>query len=179
MSTVRSLPYRGVSLMETPPQTEPSLNRDPRGSQPDRKWHHTESPPPLWTEWHTGVKTLPCPKLRLWAVEMWPLTAVDLALQWLCFTLLSAQFDHNSNSKNGYMLVRHIWDEDFRLYDVSHMIKLNLVLCRHICAMGQVPRWHRYSRLILKWTMPPLIGLLSHDMFSVYLWCYTSSTFWF
>ena len=25
-------------------------------------------PPPLWTEWHTGVKTLPCPKLRLRAV---------------------------------------------------------------------------------------------------------------
>ena len=24
--------------------------------------------PPLWTEWHTGVKTLPCPKLRLRAV---------------------------------------------------------------------------------------------------------------
>ena len=23
---------------------------------------------PLWTEWHTGVKTLPCPKLHLWAV---------------------------------------------------------------------------------------------------------------
>ena len=23
---------------------------------------------PLWTEWQTGVKTLPCPKLRLWAV---------------------------------------------------------------------------------------------------------------
>ena len=26
------------------------------------------SPPP-WTEWHTGVKTLPCPKLHLWAVK--------------------------------------------------------------------------------------------------------------
>ena len=25
---------------------------------------------PLWTEWQTGVKTLPCPKLRLWAVKI-------------------------------------------------------------------------------------------------------------
>ena len=24
--------------------------------------------PPLWTEWETGKKILPCPKLRLWAV---------------------------------------------------------------------------------------------------------------
>ena len=24
-----------------------------------------QTPLPLWTEWHTGVKTLPCPKLRL------------------------------------------------------------------------------------------------------------------
>ena len=27
-------------------------------------------PLPLWTEWQTDVKTLPCPKLRLWAVIM-------------------------------------------------------------------------------------------------------------
>ena len=27
-----------------------------------------EATPPLWTEWHTGVKTLSCPKLRLRAV---------------------------------------------------------------------------------------------------------------
>ena len=26
-------------------------------------------PPPLWTEWHTRVKILPCPKLRLRAVK--------------------------------------------------------------------------------------------------------------
>ena len=28
------------------------------------------NPPPSWTEWNTGVKTLPCPKLRLQAVKM-------------------------------------------------------------------------------------------------------------
>ena len=27
-------------------------------------------PAPLWTEWHTGVKTLPCPKLPLRAVKI-------------------------------------------------------------------------------------------------------------
>ena len=27
-------------------------------------------PPPLWTEWHTLVKILPCPKLRLRAVKI-------------------------------------------------------------------------------------------------------------
>ena len=28
-----------------------------------------EATTPLWTEWHTGVKTLPCPKLHLHAVK--------------------------------------------------------------------------------------------------------------
>ena len=28
-------------------------------------------PPSLWTESQTGVKILPCPKLRLWAVNIW------------------------------------------------------------------------------------------------------------
>ena len=27
--------------------------------------------PPLWTEWHTLMKILPCPKLRLWVVIIW------------------------------------------------------------------------------------------------------------
>ena len=27
------------------------------------------APPPLWTEWQTGVKTLPCPKLHLWVAS--------------------------------------------------------------------------------------------------------------
>ena len=30
----------------------------------------TEADPPLWTEWQTGVKLLPCPKLRLRAVTI-------------------------------------------------------------------------------------------------------------
>ena len=30
-----------------------------------------QTPLPLWTEWHTGLKTLPCPKLRLRAVIRW------------------------------------------------------------------------------------------------------------
>ena len=29
-----------------------------------------QTPPPLWTEWHTGVKTLPCPQLRLRAIKI-------------------------------------------------------------------------------------------------------------
>ena len=48
-------------------------NRDPqkehRTRQPDRMWHHTETPPPLLrTEWHMLLKILPCPKHRLRAV---------------------------------------------------------------------------------------------------------------
>ena len=31
--------------------------------------HAGKLTPPRWTEWHTGVKTLPCPKLRLRAVK--------------------------------------------------------------------------------------------------------------
>ena len=40
------------------------------------------TPPPLWTEWQTGVKILPCPKLRLRAVKTtqpcWPLQREQL-----------------------------------------------------------------------------------------------------
>ena len=35
-----------------------------RGVLHPRGW----AEPPFWTEWQTGVKTLPCPRLRLWAV---------------------------------------------------------------------------------------------------------------
>ena len=34
------------------------------GGYPSMHWGR----PPLWTEWQTGAKILPCPKLRLWAV---------------------------------------------------------------------------------------------------------------
>ena len=80
MCTTRSLPYggslsRGVSLIETPLDRDP-LDRDPLDRDPldrDRKWHHTETRSdiiqrPLLTEWYMQVKTLPCPKLRLWAI---------------------------------------------------------------------------------------------------------------
>ena len=36
----------------------------PGGSRPGH------SPLPPWTEWQTGVKILPCPKLRLWTVKI-------------------------------------------------------------------------------------------------------------
>ena len=62
-----------LSVRGTPPpewglQKEHGIRgKDPRKEhgtrQPDRKWHHTETPSPLWTD--TGVKTLPCSKLRL------------------------------------------------------------------------------------------------------------------
>ena len=35
-------------------------------------WQPCTLPPPLWTEWQTGVKILPCPKLRLREVTMLP-----------------------------------------------------------------------------------------------------------
>ena len=38
------------------------------GAVHNRKLHHNTSPPP--TDRQTGVKTLPCPKLRLRAVEV-------------------------------------------------------------------------------------------------------------
>ena len=47
-----------------PPGHRPLCTETPRQRPP---W--TETPPPLlWTEWQTGVKTLHCPKLRLWMV---------------------------------------------------------------------------------------------------------------
>ena len=45
----------------TPPREQPCM---PPQEQPCM--------PPLWTEWQTGVKILPCPKLRLRAVKTLP-----------------------------------------------------------------------------------------------------------
>ena len=39
----------------------------PQGGSASGGW---SDPPAPWKEWHTGVKTLPCPKLRLRAVNM-------------------------------------------------------------------------------------------------------------
>ena len=38
----------------------------PRGRHPP----DPEADAPLWTKWHTGVKTLPCPELRLRVVKI-------------------------------------------------------------------------------------------------------------
>ena len=44
------------------PRTPPSNHACPPAT--------TQAPPPLWTEWQTGVKILPCPKLRLRAIKI-------------------------------------------------------------------------------------------------------------
>ena len=53
---------------ETPPGQRPLLDRE----SPLDRYHPGQGPPwtetPLWTEWQTGVKALPCPRLRLRAV---------------------------------------------------------------------------------------------------------------
>ena len=64
---------RGVSLTESPRGQRTPLwtenphhqTKTPPHPQSDKEWHHREPSPP---EWNTGVKTLPCPKLRLRAV---------------------------------------------------------------------------------------------------------------
>ena len=88
----RDHPGQRPPLDKVPPPlwTETRLDRDPLYRDPlDREPPWTEiplscdlwcmrgqRPPPLWTEWHTSIKTLPCPKLRLRAVKMfkWPFT---------------------------------------------------------------------------------------------------------
>ena len=56
------------------------------GGLPDR------DPPPPWTEWQTGVKILPCPKLRLRAINMhWRtqgLLGHPLSVQFLSFSCI-------------------------------------------------------------------------------------------
>ena len=48
-------------------RVHPPTQRQTPPPLPVACWHtHT----PLWTEWQTGVKTLPCPKLRLRAVKI-------------------------------------------------------------------------------------------------------------
>ena len=76
MRTTLSLPYGG-SPWQRPPDRDPPdrdpQQRDPRQRPPghvtcDACWDR--DPPPPWTESQTGVKTLPCPKLCLRAVNI-------------------------------------------------------------------------------------------------------------
>ena len=64
-STEGLFPSGGVSLTETPPL--PGLRPQEGTWDRKREWHHTKNLPPR-TEWHTRVKTLPCPKLCLLVV---------------------------------------------------------------------------------------------------------------
>ena len=51
-----------------PPGDRPPGCRSPLDADPHAWWE--ANPLPLCTEWHTGVKTLSCPKIRLRAVKM-------------------------------------------------------------------------------------------------------------
>ena len=53
---------------ETPPSTEAKRPPPMKNMGQGRKWHHTDTP---WTEWQTGVKTLPCHKLRFRLMTNW------------------------------------------------------------------------------------------------------------
>ena len=55
----------GGSLYQAPPGTDPSRPGTPPPEQTPRT---RAPPPPPWTEWQTGAKILPCPKLRMRAV---------------------------------------------------------------------------------------------------------------
>ena len=66
-------PYRQTSCRQTPYlDADPPLDAYPPGYRPpghvtcDACWE--ANPSPLWTEWHTGVKTLPCRRLLLWTL---------------------------------------------------------------------------------------------------------------
>ena len=52
----------------TPLGPDPPLPRSMHPPGPDPPWEQAPLPP--WTEWQTGAKILPCPKLRLRAVIM-------------------------------------------------------------------------------------------------------------
>ena len=68
MRTTRSLTvslYLIVSHTRPPRSNHAHPPEQPRMPPPEQP-----RMPPLWTEWQTGVKILPCPKLRLRAVIM-------------------------------------------------------------------------------------------------------------
>ena len=71
MCTARLLTLSPSDRGGSPPGCEPPWNQTPGCSRPLVMWpvmHAGKPTTPPWTEWHTGVKTLPCPKLRLRAV---------------------------------------------------------------------------------------------------------------
>ena len=64
MRTVHSSSRPGGGLHQAPPWEQTPREQAPPESNPPPD----QAPPSLWTEWQTGVKILPCPKLRLRAV---------------------------------------------------------------------------------------------------------------
>ena len=69
-----------------PPDADPPQCRPPPGRTSMDAEPPLEADLPLWTECHTGVKTLPCPKLRLRAVTI--LTRKNVKLQITLKTLI-------------------------------------------------------------------------------------------
>ena len=58
-------PPRRMQTLQIPLLRQPLPMQSPLEADPPPRQAY---PLPLWTEWHTRVKTLPCPKLRLRAV---------------------------------------------------------------------------------------------------------------
>ena len=72
----------GVGL-ETPPWPDPSTSPGcgPGDTHPWRPARHAGILPHQWTEWQTGAKILPCPKLHLRVVNIWkPYQEVNSAI---------------------------------------------------------------------------------------------------
>ena len=71
---------------DTPPKEDPPRADTPLGEDTP-SWEQTpprSRSPLLWTEWQTGVKILPCPKLRLRAVKIFIIGRIAETCNLLC-----------------------------------------------------------------------------------------------
>ena len=147
MHTAHSSPYRGVSVwavsvMETPldrdPQTETPQAETPLwrnigpGSQTGSN-NHTETPTPCGqNDWHTPVKILPCPKLRLRAVIIpWEMPNYSINSVPLCIFphTYKSQFRHKSHnrncSNNGWRATKYICSFPRSLQGIFSILRSN------------------------------------------------------
>ena len=127
-----------------------------RGVYPSMQWGR----PPLWTEWQTGAKILPCPKLRLRAVKIQLRMAVNLNLECRLFGNVAFNFWR-------IFLAQNITAFRVLKYDLTHRKKqqIGVMACSHCTGPGTRKGHHAGFPLFLcrqiPWFFPDFLRLFT------------------
>ena len=103
----------GVSAHPPPPGCRPAWRQTCLPREADT--HPRRQNSPLWTEWHTGVKTLPCPRLRLRVVKIFKIPTWGRSFPYVRWWLArrnsgrASQTGSSHSDQTGFSHQRALW----------------------------------------------------------------------